>query len=138
MAGHCRQHVLDPFAEQEVFAVEREVVGKIAQQVVWVGFGEHAGQRSDQHCAGSETLDDKAEFGERLDLLLEPVAGRFVELDHGGHEERLAGGGLVPRAGRAQAFEHQALVRGVLVDDHQAVGRFGDDVGLRDLAARDA
>ena len=43
-----------------------------------------------------------------------------------------------PSARGAHPFEHQPLVRGVLVDDHQPVLGLGDDVGRRDLPARDA
>jgi hypothetical protein len=39
--------------------------------------------------------------------------------------------------GGAQAFEHQAFMRGVLIDEHEAIGGFGDDVGVGDLASRD-
>jgi hypothetical protein len=42
-----------------------------------------------------------------------------------------------PRPRRAQAFEDEALVRGMLVDDDEAIARLGDDVGFRDLPARD-
>ncbi len=35
-----------------------------------------------------------------------------------------------PPAAGAQPFEHEPLVRGVLVDEHQPVGRLGDDIGL--------
>jgi hypothetical protein len=41
-------------------------------------------------------------------------------------------------ARRAHPLEHQPLVRGMLVDDHQPVLGLGDDIGRRDLAARDA
>ena len=138
MARHRREDVLDPFAEQQAFAVQGEVVGEIAQQRLGIGLGERAGHRAHQHRAGTEPLDRQAEPGERPGLLLEPVAGGFVELDHRGHQQRLARGDLVARPRGAQPFEHQALVRGVLVDDHQPVGGLGDDIGLRDLAARDA
>ena len=42
------------------------------------------------------------------------------------------------RRRRAHPLEHQPLVRGMLVDDHQPVLGLGDDIGRGDLAARDA
>ena len=41
-------------------------------------------------------------------------------------------------ARRAHPLEHQPLVRGMLVDDHQPVLGLGDDISRGDLAARDA
>ena len=67
----------------------------------------------------------------------EPVAIGLVELDHFGDQQRLAGDrSALPR--RAHPFEHQPLVRGMLVDDDQPVLGLGDDVGRGDLAAGDA
>ena len=43
-----------------------------------------------------------------------------------------------PSPGGAHPLEHQPLVGGVLVDDHQPVLGFGDDIGGGDLPARDA
>ena len=41
-------------------------------------------------------------------------------------------------AGGAHAFEHQPLVRGMLVDDDQPVLGLGDDIGRGDLPAGNA
>ena len=61
--------------------------------------------------------------------LLQPVAVRLVEFDHFGHQQRLAGATAPRRSGGAQPFEHQPFVRGVLIDDDQAVLGLGDDIG---------
>jgi hypothetical protein len=61
----------------------------------------------------------------------------FIELDDFGEEQRLAGDpAALHRA--AHPFEDEALVRGVLVDQDEAVLGLGDDIGLGDLPARDA
>ena len=44
----------------------------------------------------------------------------------------------LPAHAAAQLFEHEALVRGVLIDDDQPVVGLGNNIGARDLAARDA
>ena len=86
---------------------------------------------------GPKRSSARPNAAELLALRLDPVAGGFVEFDHFGQQQRLAGR-RIACPGRAQPFEHQPFVRCVLVDDHQAVLGLGDDVGLRDLPARDA
>ena len=86
---------------------------------------------------GPEALDLQAQAGKLVGSRLDPVAVGLIELDHLGHQQRLARDrSAFP--GRAHAFEHQPLVRGMLVDDDQPVLGLGDDIGRRDLPARDA
>ena len=58
-----------------------------------------------------------------------------VELDDDREEERLAVGLAAIEAG-AEAVEEDALVRGVLVDQHDALGALGDQVAVEHLAER--
>ena len=57
-------------------------------------------------------------------------------LDHFGKEQRLAGD-RPALACCPHSLEHQPLVRSMLVDDYEPVLSFGDDVGGRNLTARD-
>ena len=111
--------------------------GEVGEQARDVGLAERGGHRADQHRRRAEALDFEAELGEFGSGAFEPVAIGLVELDDFGDQQRLAGDGAAFARG-AHALEHQPLVRGVLVDDDQAVLGLGDDIGRRDLAAGDA
>jgi hypothetical protein len=138
VAGHRRENVLDLLAEQQRLTVLGEVVGEVGEELFRVGAPERGGHRADQHRGGAEAFEGEAVVGELRGALFEAVAGRFVELDDFGPQQRLAGSDSLTRPGGAQALEREALVRGVLVDDDQAVGGLGDDVSVGDLAAGDA
>ena len=84
-----------------------------------------------------EPFDFQPQIGQLGRRRLDPVAVGLVELDHFGNQQRLARD--FPAVARGpHAFEDQPLVRGMLVDDHQPVLGFGDDVGRGDLPARNA
>jgi len=50
----------------------------------------------------------------------------------------LAAAAQLPCPGGAQAFEHEAFVRGVLIDQHEPIGSLGNDISVRHLPARNA
>ena len=68
-------------------------------------------------------------------MVLEPVAGRLVEFDDFGQQQRLTGGHGLSRARGLEPFQDQAFMRGVLVDENQAVCRLCNDIGFRNLSA---
>ena len=111
--------------------------GEVGEQARDVGLAERGGDRADQHRGRAEALELEAHAGKLARRAFEPVAIGLVELDHFGDQQRLAGDRAALARG-AHPFEHQPLVRGMLVDDHQAVLGFGDDIGRGDLPARDA
>ena len=95
-------------------------------------------ERAHQHRARPEALELEPEFGKLADPRLEPVAGGLVELDDFGDQQRLAAATPPPALAARMPLEHEPLVRGVLVDDHQPVLGLGDDIGRGDLPARHA
>ncbi len=92
---------------------------------------------ADRDGAGSEGLDDQAEFSEQRRGLGDEIGLARRHLDDRRHEQRLA----FRRAARARGFEaliDEALMRGVLVDDNDPVARLRHDIGLVDLRPRGA
>ena len=96
-----------------------------------------AGTARTSIAAGPKRSMSRPKLGKLGRGAFEPVAVGFVELDHLGDQQGLARD-RAALARRAHPFEHQPLVRGMLVDDDQPVLGLGDDIGRRDLAARDA
>ena len=135
MAGDRRGDMIEPVAQRQRGPDFGQFCGKIAEQPGDVGLAERRGGRADQHRGRPEALDVEPEPGELKRGLLEPVAIGFVHLDHVGEQEGLARDAVTLRR-RAHPFEHEPLVRGVLIDDHQPILGFGDDIGRGDLAAR--
>ena len=82
-----------------------DIVGEVGQQPLRVGALERAGHCPHQHGRGAETLDGEAEVGKLRRVLLKPVAGRFVQLDHLGDQQRLARCDLFSSPGRAPVIE---------------------------------
>ena len=91
----------------------------------------------DRHGAGSERLDDEAEFGEKRRRVRDEARLALRHLDDRRHEQRLPLRGAAG-AGAFKAFIDEALMGGVLVDDDQPVARLRHDIGLMDLRPRRA
>ena len=85
----------------------------------------------------AESLDDETE-GKEVLRAAEHARGIGVgKLDHFRHQKRLAHDAA--RLHRAlHPFVDDAFVRGVLIDEHQSVRRLGHDIGVVNLAAREA
>ena len=94
---------------------------------------DHRGQRIDQERAGAEAGDADAGLLQRLDLREEKVgfAGEKFERDG---KEKLLRGGVLKRHALEHLLEEDALVRGVLIDEDEALGAFRDEIELRDAA----
>ena len=86
---------------------------------------------------GPERLEHQAERGKLAGARGQALDVGLVELDDLGDQQDLArDAGLVERG--LHALVDEALVRGVLVDDDEAVARLRHDVGLVQLRARGA
>ena len=130
--------MIEAFTEQQRVSIQGEIVGDIADECLDIARGQRGRNAADQHRGGAEAFERKAIVRQLRGAFLQPVAARLVEFDHFGQQQRLRGGFALTRPGRAQAFEHQPLVGGVLIDQNQAIFRLGDNIGLGDLAAGDA
>ena len=97
-----------------------------------VDAAEGRGDGAEQPGGGAEGSDVEAEALEIVGVGGDPVAFLGAEFDAGWIEE-LLGGGV---GGVAEALEEDAFVGGVLVDEIEAAGPGGDDVGAVDLAER--
>ena len=97
-----------------------------------VDAAEGRGHGAEQPGGGAEGSDVEAEALEIVGVRRDPVAFLGAEFDAGWIEE-LLGGGV---GGVAEALEEDAFVGGVLVDEIEATGTGGDDVGAVDLAER--
>ena len=137
MAGDRRGDEVEPVAERDGAAELGDFSGEVGEQRGDIGFAERGGDRADEHRGRAEALDVESEVGQAGGGLLEPVAIDLVEFDAFGDQQHLARD-LAVGAGGAHPFEHEPFVRGMLVDDDQAVLGLGDDIGLCDLAAGDA
>ena len=112
-------------------------IGEIGEEFRRIGAIEQRRDFPQDHRAGAEAFADETPGRERIRRRVEPVAARAVEFDDVGHEQDLA---LDARfvALPLQALVDEALMRGMLVDDDDAVGRLRDDIGLVQLRARRA
>ena len=137
VARHRRRDMVEPFAQRQRLVERGEFVGEIGDEPGHVALPEHCGHAAHQHRMRAEAVEIEAEFAELGRARFEPIASRFVEFDHFGEEQRLAGDAAA-RHRLAHPFEHEPFVRGVLIDEDQPVWALGDDIGFRDLAAGDA
>ena len=87
-----------------------------------------------QDRAGAERLEDQAEAGQLVGRAHDALGLGGVELDDLGDQQRLARDAAGLHLG-LHALVDQPLVRGVLVDDDDAVAGLGDDIGLVQLGA---
>ena len=137
MAGHRSRHRIEPFAQRQRLIEGGEFVRQIGDQPRRIGLTEQRRRRAHQHRGRPEPFEIEAELGEFVGPRFEPVAGRLLQLDDLGDQQRLRRDPPTGKRG-AHPFEHQPFMRGMLVDEHQPVLRLGDDIGLGDLPARDA
>ena len=81
-------------------------------------------------------FEDEAEAFELSPRRDQAVGIDRVELDHLGQQQRLTRHPAI-RHRASHPFEHETLVRGVLIDQNQPVVGLCDDIGARHLPARD-
>ena len=94
---------------------------------------DHRGQGVDEKRARPKAGDADAGLLQRLDLREEEVgfAGKKFERDR---KEKLLRGRVLERHPFEHLLEEDPFVRGVLVDEDEALGAFRDEVELRDAA----
>src|SRR5262249_14821025 len=84
---------------------------------------------------GTERFDHQTITGQVVGAANEAFDIDFIEIDDLGNEKNLPRyTGLIDRF--LQSLINDAFMRGVLVDDHQAFGGLGNDVGIMNLSAR--
>ena len=94
---------------------------------------EEVGERFDEVGVLAEGFDADADAAELVEVFAQEGGVAVAELDGFGEEEALGGDGGGVEAGE-HLFEEDAFVRGVLVDDDEAFGAFGEDVEFADDA----
>lgn len=94
---------------------------------------DHGGKGVDQEGVGAEAGDADTGLLEGLELGEEEVgfAGEEVE---GDGEEELLGGGVLEGHAAEHLLEEDAFVGGVLIDEDEAFGTFGNEIELGDAA----
>ena len=115
-----------------------QIVGNVLQQFMRIATCKRVRKRADQHCAGAKAFDGKAQTVKLIGGIFQPVAGGFVQFHNFWYQHRLTACHGFRCARSFQAFEHQSLMRGVLIDQHQTVFRFRYDIGVRNLPTRNA
>ena len=119
-AGERPKPTIEPAREALSAVVRREVGGEIAHQAGEIALRDNGRRFAHQHRAGAEALDDKAEPGELFGMIVDERRRVRVEIDDQRRKQRLP----LDRAALTLALEllvDNALVRGVLVDDDEAV-----------------
>ena len=138
MTSHCGKDMIEAFFQQQRRAVLSQVISNVANERLDIALAQHRRHRADQQGGRAEPLDRQAKPGERRRRSLDPVAVRLVQFHHFRDQQRLAGCHCPLCAGGLEPFQHEPFMRGVLIDDDQAVLGLGHDIGVGDLPARDA
>ena len=137
VAGDGRGDMVELVAQAQRPAKLGDFRGEIGEQAGGVGLAERGGHGADQHRRRAEPLELEAHVGKvGAAPSSRSQSGSSSSTTSGISSAWRATVATVPRG--AHPLEHQPLVRGMLVDDHQPVLGLGDDVGRGDLAAGDA
>ena len=137
VAGHGRENVVELFFQRRRRSGVRERVGDVAHHFRQIGFRKQRRRLADRHRAGAEGLDHQSEVGEGGRVFQQTVHIGGVEFDHHGDQLQLP---LDARFGALalQPLINNALVRGVLVDDDEAIAGLRDNIGVVNLRSRGA
>ena len=92
-----------------------------------------AGSASTRNDEAPKAADADARLLQRLDLREQKIGLARQELERDG-EEQLLRGRVLQRHALEHLLEEHALVRGVLVDEHETLRTFRDDVEIRHAA----
>ena len=136
MTGNRRRNQIEPIAKRERGAEFGQLPRQIGEQPRHIGRAQRRRGRADQHRRRPEPLDLQAQLGQFACRVLQPVAFDLVKLDRLGDQQRLSRN-RAAGIGLAHSLEHEPLMRGMLVDDHQTILGFSDDIGRRHLPSRD-
>src|SRR5215208_1334070 len=135
MAGHRRRDMHQAALQRQRLVPFRHVLGEVTHQRLGVDLAEQ--RRRLTHCDGAwpEWLDRQAVTEKFPSARGEALHIGLVELDDFGNEQDLASdAALIDR--NLHALINDALVRGVLVDNDEAVLRLCHDISLMHLRAR--
>ena len=138
VAGHRRGDMVEPLLEAQRLVERGEFVGEIGDQPGDIALRRASpASRAPASRAGRSV---RARARARPVRRRAPRAGRRPASSSSTTSGSSSACDATPPSGhrRAHPLEHQPLVRGMLVDEHQAVLGLGDDIGARDLPARDA
>ena len=137
MAGHGGRDEVKALLQRQGTVIGGQIVGQIRDHALHVSLAQHRWDGPNQHCRRAEPFEVEAEFLEFGDPRLQPVAGGFLQFDHFGQQQSL-GRYTLPLHRAAHPLQRQPFMRGMLVDDDEAILGFRDDIGARHLSARDA
>ena len=140
MAGHGRQHVVEPLGDRRgpsSLSRSASSSARSRDQALDVALAEQRRHlaHDDGRCA--EGLDHEAERSSSPAAPDRRCGGFGVELDHFGDQQHLAGDAAIGE-GPLQPLIDEALMRRVLVDDDERILGLGDDEGVVHLRARSA
>src|SRR5262245_61625395 len=103
--------------------------GEIAKQSPYIHLSEHRRRLADRYSAWAECLDYQTKPRKFFRAGGEPHGIGLIEINDLGNEKDLPRDtGFFDR--RFHAFIDDALVRGMLVNDHKAIAGLGDDIGF--------
>ena len=108
-----------------------EGLHRLGHHRLQVGRGQKGRGCRDEEARPAEVGEGQPRLGQDLQMLPDPIGLGRRHLHHLGEEQRLAGrlGGL-----GLQGFIEDPFVGGVLVDEDEAVGARGQDIGVFQLA----
>ncbi len=137
VAGDGGEPMVEPALERLMAVLGERVFGEVAHQPFEIARGDQARRLAHQYGAGAEALQDKSQRFQLGRALDERCRRGGVEVDDQRREQDL------PDDARLGALAFQLLVddplmRGVLIDDDNAIAGLGDDVIHVQLRARGA
>lgn len=132
LAAHHVQQLVEHVAAIGSFAVGEELRGQIADQVGWGDTAEHGWHAGYEDRAAAEGRKANADSFQGFDVFREGCGLRGGQVDRFRHEQVLRFDGSGEDFG-SQLFVQHAFVQRVLVDDHDAIDAFGDEVAVVDL-----
>ena len=138
VAGHRRENMIEPlFERRDCAVVLAKCYGEIANERRRVAAFQQSGHFMHRDRARAERLDNETEFREKRARVLDPFNIGLSQFDDRRNEQRLARD-VLARAGLLQALVYKPLMRGVLIDDDDAIAGLGDYIGIVDLRPRGA
>ena len=122
--ANVAEPAVEPARERLRAVLGREIGGEIADEAGEVARRDRRRRFAHHHRAGAEALDDQAERGEFVRMRVDQRRRVGIEIDDQRGQQRLALDAALP-ALALELLVDDALVRGVLIDDDDAVARSG-------------
>ncbi len=137
VAGDGREQMIDALLDGLRAVEGRKLIRKITQHPGNACATERARNLAHQDGAVAETIDHQAGLSKKFGRIREPFSSRGIEFDKFGHQQGLGGDGST-RIFDLKLLVDDTLMRGMLVDNDDAVAGLADNVVLMELRARDA